>query len=467
MASDIEKQLKSKSEEQIKLAPKIDLWRTAARSEFAEVFYQAIHAGSGKIKSDKWLQRLEFETDRSFTRRAKFAKDFGWSKKIIDSYRGFFSGAEKNINIQGSDEIVNKLRTNIDNNGTTLEGFMGQMIDELLSVGRTEVITDAPAANIELVNTLDKLPYSYLVKREDVLDFGNDRIGDDFAFFRFKSIHSVIDGIRSKDIVKYIAFTREIIFIGIDQDKFEEIKIPNSLGYTPIRTVALGMDQLPIINAVAPIELDQMNLFTEIRNILSVQAISILHMPKTAFEKMGNLDVETVLVYPDDYSGLTPGWVDYPAKTLDAHFTYNNALIDHVFKISNLKKQDGNRNESGISKEFDWLDTESILNLLADEIEDVMNKIINHEWSDYSGTRLVSEITINRDFDVKGLKEQLDIILQAIAIVGENNQASKELKKQAVASLLPNISEEKKNEINDEIDQQISQTENLIFGEQK
>jgi hypothetical protein len=180
-------------------------------------------------------------------------------------------------------------------------------------------------------------------------------------------------------------------------------------------------------------------------------------MPESAWEKIEGLVTEkSVLIVPNDYSGIAPNFVAYPATGLDAHFKYNQLLVDSVYDVSSLKRKQTRQAESAASKILDFMDVESILNVLADKVEQSA-KDIAEDWSNYTGQTITSNVSINKDtFNIKGLKEVLENLLLAMTI-GYGEKGKKALLTNSVEHVFQGSTEETKQEITEEIEKGVTQ----------
>jgi len=450
----LKEDLKHRSEERKKLDKKISLWRTASRADFDQVFWkvfdsdmQAVRAtGTGAIQSDQWLHRKDFESDVSFTRRAKAALDFGWSMMIVEAYKGFFSSAKKDITIDGPEDIVEKIRKNIDNMGSTIEDFMVQFVGELLEVGEANAFTDTATVEGQV-----SLPFTYIIPRQDILDEARDVETDGFKYYKFETFSNEVVGIRKRLLRRIFAVTPEEIIIGTEKDKEMSVeRIPNQIGFVPVRIGEMNVYKLPIIDIIAPIQLDQMNIFSEIRNILSSAAVTPIVLPASAAKKLKVLSTQTMIVIPDDYTGPDPKWMGYPQGSQDAHYKYIDHQIDFIFEASRLRKQTDTQ-ESGISRQFKWLNVTAVLNQLADQVEQVFTDIIEKDWAAFTGQTLTAKIEIDRDsFGIEGARERLEMIELAMSMIGSRDENQKELRKQLIETMHRKLTTERKNELIEE-----------------
>jgi len=431
-------------------------WRAAAQGTFADGYFET--QNNAQVKWDQWLHKREFETVATFSRRLSNIQNYDYSKKIINSYTGIFSKAHKTIEINTKDDIREKLLNNTDNLNHSLESFLNAIATELLTVGKSYVATDMD----------DNMPYSFLIKRENVLDKLIDNTTADFEFFKFSRDKITLEGFETVKRHDIVIYTKDSILfcIPIDDGQGFEVtykvaeELENILGFIPIRQSSLGLESEPIIKSSAHMDLNLVNIDSELRDLLSVQALSLLSMPKSAWETMGGkgtvIKANSAIIYPDNFTGTPAKWVAYPAQGLDGHFKYMESTIRALHELSNLRRQGDRSVESGISKKMDFIDTESILNILANEIEDIFKKIVS-DWASFLDVEIEATIKIDRKFDIETLENLIAQIDNAL-MLRLGRTVEEELRKKA-AGLVVELTEEQKKESDEEIEKMSDATE--------
>lgn len=406
-----------------RMVPRIDFWRTAARSGFSDIFYKVL---SGvKPKLDKWFFRLDFESDLSFLRRAMTAKDPAWSNKIITSYTGFFTKAKIKIDTGLGEKYNDYYMTNIDRNGKSADTYKNLIFQELISVGQVWIMVDNESYYSDKGEIQDVRPYIYFIKRENILDYQLNNAKDDFV--KYVTYSDELIGISRTIIRRVVIVTNEkwIIYKETGKKKFElEKSFDNELGKIPIIKGNFGEHALPIINTAAKYQLDIFNFQSEVRNTLSVQNINLLGMPESVYEnfkknKQGDkaiITANSIMIWPNNYEGLAPQWIGPPANTLDPHFKYMEWLVKSLISMSNLRQKVTNMAESEKAKAFEWLDTEAILyngKLITEEILEKTTLL----FGNYAGeNEIESNVEIDSSFQTEPLTEYLINVLRADTI---------------------------------------------------
>jgi len=425
------------SKKQKEVQRRAPFYRAAAEGEFADGFFNTLDGG--KIAEDRWLHKREFETVETFSRRLCNVQNYDYSKKIVNSYVGILSKVNKNIEITAPDAVKEKLLENVDNLNHTMDSFLNAIATELLTVGKTYVGTD-----------IDEMPFSQLIKREKVMDKLIDQTTANFEYFKFRRDKMVLNGYKTEKRHDIIIYTEDEIYKCIPLDnqsgiqssyKVDEV-LKNGLKFIPIRQASLGLEGQPIIKSSAHMDLNLVNIDSELRDLLSVQALSLLMIPESAQEKIGGvIKANSLIIVPDDYSGAKPEWVAYPAQSLDGHFKYLESTIAALHELSNLRRQGTKQQQSGQSKKMDFLDTESILNLMADELETIFDQIVS-DWSAFLDINIEASIKIDRKFDIDELNDILDRIDKAL-LLRLGNEVERALKKKAVSTIVDLTAEQK------------------------
>jgi len=482
---DIKKLLTSKDPELVQEEQKVSLWRTATESRFGDVVFKVLNHKPedrertfhpedryAKFKkknskwSDPWIHRIPRESQGAYLRRLLFVKDLGWSQKIITTYRGFFNNGSIDYDIKGPAAVVEKIRKNIDGNGTSIEDFFdGLIFDQLFAVNKAYILTDSPTEEEKKDPTLpDKLPYSFIVKREQVLDIGKNEFSE-LELFRYANEATEVVGLEKNRFVDFWGWTLDSVFKlrrqagkktggELSQAETPDLQIDGRPAL-PIVCCDLKEDPSPI-NLAALIQLDQANLLSEIRFILSMIAIAIPYMPSSMAKSLEDFAVDSLAEVPDNYTGIEPGYLAYPDRTLTPHFSYFGLLTELVHSLSNLKRKDTKAAETERSKTLDFMDVRAVLIFLVDTMTKI-GEDLGKVWTAYVGEEVTIKITAQKDsFDIKGLREDLEeIMLMLSSGYGPAGQA--EFLKSKVDAIYANLAPEKRDEIRDEVDKIFNQ----------
>jgi hypothetical protein len=438
------------------LKPKIDLWRTAIRAGFSDIFYVVINGG--KPKEDKWLKKMEMESPKTFIRRAHFAEDPGWSGKIIMSYSGHFSRAEYTSSINYDDkELEETINDDFDGNGTNFKRFYVSIFEEMISVGETWAKVDAIPIKDEKNETIAVKPFVTKICRENIMDYEESKIEKGFEWVKYKNYTEKRDGLKKETIEQIIIVDKEYWYIAekdTTDGKWKVIdKKENTIKKVPIVRFKFGSDGLPIINTIAKYQLDMMNIQNETRNTISIQGLNNLQMSKSMAASVKKWGLKTASIFEfEDNSPDRASWIGPNPSTLEPNKWYIAHLIETIVKMANLRQNITNQAESADSKAWDWLDVEAVLNFGADITENGVIDIFNFIGL-YLDKSLKPQFEIIREFLFQDLEQYLNNVLLGKEI-GVGETAEKELSKK-VRDLLIKLNPKLKKKSDAEIDKLI------------
>lgn len=361
---------------------------------------------------DPYLMRFQYETQSHYDERIKLSNCYGYTKIIGDSYRFLFEGADKILRIDGiSDEQRQQVLTNIDGNGNSLNIFAAQIFYKVLLDGLTFIGADSTDQ-----------PYLYLIERKSLQNMGHDQ--DGMAFFIYETYKQKIEGIAAKQKeCKYVFTREELAEYEEENDKYKQVQyIENPLGIVPVVHCELS-DTTPLLQPIASIDLNLMNIDSEMRSIIRNQAgLNFLVLPDST--DMNTLTDQTVIMLPPGSDIQRPEWVAYPSGGLNGHFQYIQFLQDTLYEISRLRRTKTNQAESGLAKTLDFTQTRAVLNAGADAVEQAVENALKIYFQ-YLGQEVDVSYSVDRNFELADFDDQIRQILSLQSIgLGQTAEAA-------------------------------------------
>lgn len=341
-----------------------------------------------------YLFRFMAESDKNYRDRCMMVNDIGLSGKVVDTHTGHIARSEATIETDLPDFYKEFFLKDINRRGSSFDVFQVDLLSELIGMGRAWVLTDATEAGV---------PFSYIIPREQVLDWSYD-IDGQFDFIKFKTARVIVRNFVRQIIPQLVIWSQEQVI------KLEKVKgrwvvaynEENRLGYVPIRAASMGPDCRPITERLAWLQVNLMNIDSEVRQIVRNQALSILYGPQGFKEQMQSLSVITGIEVPTGAS--PPGWAGYPSSSLDAHYKYMTHLIENIYELSNTRQR--NLNQSGVSKAWDFLDTDSILTTAANAAENTFEGIMT-DWAAWLGINTNPVFDYPSSFELNSIQEEM------------------------------------------------------------
>ena len=399
-----------------------------------------------------YVVRQAIESRKSYFNRVILAVDGGESGKVLREYVGHLSRGGVEINEQAfTTQFIDTLQ-NMDGENTSIKDFVSNVAWELLGMGKAFILTLPYPEGHENAG----MPYSEIIPRENVIDYGVE-FGR-LKFIKFRKTHCYYEGLERYEVEKTVLIT-ETEFVTAWPDDKGKMRIqsqePNTLGFVPVAEAWLGNGANSIIDSVATLQFVLMNAESVLSQKIRLQALNILAVPDSGDidQQLSALTAQTYLRVPQ--GGYSPQWVAYPATGLDGDFKYIEWNIKRVYDLASLRyKEQSSENASGYSKAWDFLDTDAVLQIAATGVEDAINQTLNIWMRILNQPSVGKPFTIKRKFDPQNLLETLQIILQAIGIgIGETaEKKAKMLTRDSLKAIGLNLTPDELEKSNAEIE---------------
>lgn len=377
-----------------------------------------------KEQDTTYLVRQPIESRKSYFNRNVLAVDGGESGKVLREYVGHLMRGGFELNKQAFTESILEMFDNFDGENTTLKDFAGSAAWELMGMGKCYVLTLPHSEDHEYAG----MPYSQIIPRERVIDYASEH--GRLRFIKFTKPHCYYEGLHRYEVEKTVLITDEEFVTSWPDDNGKMIirsRESNTLGFVPVAEAWLGHGAASLIDSVATLQFVLMNAESVLSQKIRLQALNILAVPDgpDIDAQLAAMTAQTYLRVPQ--GAYSPQWVAYPATGLDGDFKYIEWNIKRVYDLASLRYKENTQNVSGYSRQWDFLDTDAVLQVAATAIEDLMNQTLGI-WAKILNLADPSKaFTMKRKFDPQNLIETLQIILQAIGI-GIGETAEKKVK---------------------------------------
>ncbi len=364
-------------------------------------------------KLDNWLYRFEYESDWSYQQRLLLSHDFGDAGRIVSSYVGHIARAGHTVEFDFKDDTVNdKVKNNIDNQWSSMGVFENEVAAEVMGMGKAWILVKADQ---------NGMPFAEIIPREDVIDWSFDESGE-LDFIKIFKLRAQVVGFDRVWVQQLKLISKEEVIIAerlepnksnIDRGWKIVDRLTNPIGRVPVIDIWMGNEARPIIEVVAKIQVNKLNADSELRQLCRNQCLSFLQLPNGGAEQIRALSANSFLEVSPDQAGVAK-WVGYPGASLDPHFKYLEWLNSRIRESANLKEKNS-PNISGLSKQWDFLETETTLSSTVDAVAPGMRQILElmGEWRDMDPEAVYE---IEKVFDVSKLSEKLANILTAMSL---------------------------------------------------
>lgn len=376
------------------------------------------------------------ERPEDYNRRVAMSYFYNFCAPIVDIYGDhlFKQGVTEDFKEIKSD--IELVRNDIDRQGSSITEFRRSMSDLAQIEGHCFVVIDSPSiSKTEVLTLQDQIekrafPYLNLISPQNVLNWALD----EFGFPYWVLIRETKDGnqdptnYKEDDAQKcnYRLWTRNEWYL-FDEDYSPIGAGTHHVGEVPIVCIVdkkskkaknfLGISQLADISFIAR---DIFNASSELRQILRDQTFAFLAIQGSSDEYAGiDLGTGKGLLYPEGRNA--PAYVSPPADNASSYF---NHIDRQVVKLYQLAKIDAGGigggqsksmpastgtvdGQSGVSKAWDFNQTNSSLSSKASSLEDGEMRIwgIFAKWL---GKKFTGNIQYPNEFSISSLMDDLN-----------------------------------------------------------
>jgi len=371
-----------------------------------------------------------------------------FNKPVIESYEG----------ING--KAIEARSMNIDNKGSSVSEFRKNIADLSQIYGHCFVVCDSPKSNGEIITLQDQIdfgqfPYFITYQPQNVINWSLDANGQcNWVLLReFVDSNPVAEAYSKtkKDTYQYRLWTRNE-WVLVDKE-FNQIDAGiHGLGVVPIVCVYdrpskkepgfLGISTIADISFIAR---DVYNSCSELRQILRDQTFSFLTLQGNS-EEYSEVSVGTNkgLLYPEGRN--VPQYVSPPPANAEVYFNHIDRQVSKMFQLAKLEGGSASFQgqsaveQSGVSKAWDFNQTNAALSRKSENLEDAEEKL----WELFAmqdGGSFEGSVSYPDEFSVKDLNSELDEAEKLLRInIGKSFDI--EVKKAIIKRKFPRLPEE-------------------------
>ncbi len=432
-----------------------------------------VFAGGKEIRDTKHQSNLfphAKERDEDYQVRLAMSQYFNFCAPVIDIYTSFVF-KEPIVEDWGSlKNDIDTRKENIDRMGSSIYEYRKNVAELVQIYGHCFVLVDHPKSLGEIRNRLDKVeqdnfPYFATVHPQNVINWALDRFGAPYWVLIREADNLNIDPFsfdkEKVDAVNYRLWTRtEWVLMNGEGKEIE--RGTHGLGVVPIATVFgkrskreknfLGISDL---TDIAFITRDIYNSVSELRQILRDQTFAFLALQGSSDEyKELSVGTNKALIYPEDRN--QPAYISPPKENADAYMQHIDNQIRRIYQLAKLdggsaKQEKQVAQASGVSKAFDFLETNTALAGKAENFQDGEIRA----WGMYAKwlgkDEFDGSLTYPDDFDIESLNGEIERALKT-----KNLEIGDEYRKQVniaiVKKQFPRMDEDELNKILDDIE---------------
>lgn len=362
-----------------------------------------------------YIPKLPNESPECYDRRLSGNLFSPYTQRIVDAACGLI--LRKPIVLEGGDEEYwTEWRKNCDRQGTDLDEFARRLLQLSIGYGHASMLVDYPKTD-NIVTLADEVaakltPYLGIVEPWDVLGWRQDarQDGGELQQVRLREVVVEPDGefgestqeqIRVLERGSYRLFRKDKSgeWVEVDSDKTSLDQIPLVTTYSDKKSV---MTSEPPLLDVGYINICHYRLQSQHLNALAVAGFPILQLKGfDSNDQTIQLDVSKAIVFGSD-AGAGASYVEPANSAFDA---YQTELTELETQMSNLGisilAEQKRVAESGLSKQLDRADSNSMLAVISTDLEQCLQKAIDMA-AEYAG-KPAPQVAIARDFDSRRL----------------------------------------------------------------
>jgi hypothetical protein len=420
-------------------------------------------AGTREVQSNQSgnLFKHPKERDEDYLDRLRMSYYYNFCSPILDIYTDHLFKQSVNEKFGSIENDVEKRRDNIDNKGSSINEFRKEMADLAQVYGHIFVITDVPKSGA-LVQTRQDLidnnlfPYFTLHHPQNIINWALDEFGAPY----WVVVRECLDGNQNpfaynkeqNSLVQYRLWTRDewILYDGEFKELFRET---HALGIVPITCIFDKQSKkvrnflgISMIADIAFIARDIYNSCSELKQILRDQTFAFLALQGNSKE-YDEISVGTGkgLLYPPERN--PPQYVSPPSSNAETYFKHIDRQVTKIFQLAKLEGgsvqapngEQGAVEQSGVSKAWDFNQTNSALSKKAGNLEDGETKLWQM-FAKWNGQEFDGSIEYPHEFSIQSLNDDLSEVEKMMRLnLGE--EFNKEVKAAIIKKKFPRMDE--------------------------
>jgi hypothetical protein len=430
------------------------------------VFYlNSYEGGEDYVLNTEYLFTHARETVEDRNYRLRRAVYYNYCRSIVDVYVSHLF--KKEIIRESHDAGYHEFLQDIDLRGSSVDSFMAGFVAPMALVfGTVYVLVDVPVVEEELGSSYDETrrgirPYANMVLPMDLVDWELDRFGQ----FNWVKIREAVPqrisplGAREKPRYQYRIWTRHAWYLVNEDREFLNPHgaegEPHPVGRVPLavvrneRSFARELVGVSAIADIAPCCRKIYNLASLLDEFLYKQCFSFLAWPGDInTEELGASNIATY----DPATKALPAYISPPTDPAAFIESQVDKNIEEIYRLARIRYEGTHPRvaQSGFAKAIDFHDTDNALARKARNFEQAERDIAGLYFR-WCRRRNDAQIVYPREFSVKAINDEIEETVRVISL-GLSPTLNTCLASRLAKRLLPNLPEEKRREIEKEIE---------------
>lgn len=422
------------------------------------------------------------ERSVDYKTRVSMSYYYNFCAPIIDIYTNHLFKQAVMENFEGiQDKAIQSISDDIDKKGSSIFEFRKEVSELAQVYGHVGVVCDVPMVDESIqINTLkDKIdnrafPYFVTYHPQNIINWALDSFGQPY-WVLLREDEDANEDINTfnKDMItktRYRLLTRSEW--AVFDDKYNLIstgihalaRVPITIFYDKQSKKVKSFLGISMLADIAYISRDIYNSCSELRQILRDQTFAFLALQGNADEyKELTIGTSKGLLYPEGRN--VPQYVSPPSQNAEVYFSHIDRQVSKIFQLAKLEGGSAHFEgqnavqQSGVSKAWDFNQTNSALSKKASNMEDGEMKLWQI-FALYEGSKFEGSITYPNEFSVKDLNSDLDEAEKLVKLnLGKSFEI--EIKKAIINKKFPRLPDEELQKMEEELTTAI---ENPING---
>tara|TARA_B100002049_G_scaffold229299_1_gene204888 strand:+ start:7807 stop:9318 length:1512 start_codon:yes stop_codon:yes gene_type:complete len=378
--------------------------------------------------------------------RVNRAYRFNHSREVVNLVSKYIFKGEILRNDEGASEVLRDFWHCATRDGQDISQFMRLVDTKSSTFGRIWVMTDSTATggtkNLADQREQDARIYAYIVRPQNVLDVGYDRMGVPLWVLFLEHDRDDTDPLNcTGDVIEqYRLWTRnEWMLFQASGDEHDGPIVQVASGVHGLGVVpGFPVDHMGVsedlyhspslINDIAYLDRAVANYLSNLDAIIQDQTFSQLAMPAQnisaqddTYKKLLELGTKRIFVYDGGEGGNKPHYLSPDPTQAELIITVIKTIINEIYHTVGMAgertKQDnavGIDNSSGVAKAYDFERVNSLLASKAATLNRAENRLAQlvDLWTGKPRSRDLDRfepVTYPKDFDVRGLFDDIEI----------------------------------------------------------
>lgn len=436
-----------------------------------------------KDKTGGNLFKHKKERHADYKERIDMSYYYNFCAPIIDIYTNHLFKDSINEDWGSIKNIIEDRNDNIDRKWSSIIEFRKEMAELAQLYGHVFVVTDKPSTDKEIVSLAQQqeeglFPYLTLFHPQDVINWALDEFGQPYWVMLRETMNGNADPFafdaKKTDVAQYRLWTRTewILF----NSSFEEIgrglhpvgRVPVDIVYNKPSKKCRNFLGISEIADIAFIARDIYNKCSELNEIIRNQTFAILTLQgKSSDYDELSVGTSKALLYPRD--SAQPAYISPAAENADVLMKQIDRQVHKIFQLAKLEggtaaQKEQVDSQSGISKAFDFQETNSALAKKAGHMEDGEMRIWDTfaRWEGQDG--FDGSISYPSDFNIQELSQDLEEA-ETTMRMSMGREFNIQVKKEIIKKKFPRITDEDRDKMIKEVEEKEGSTDGMALRE--